>query len=343
MWKLMLINSAVILLTIWFAGFSVKEFACLLVERYQMIGDENGALFNQTLQVYLLKASMAAILVTGLLHYFFVRKLIRPLKQLAQSARSMAKGSFPTPLPISSKDEIGSLTSDFNFLVQKLKEMEENRNKMIMDISHELRTPLTNINGYLEGLSSGVMQGNPELFASLLEESQHISRLVDQIHQLHRWQSKKKFETKTIRMDELIRYCVAQFQLEFETHGIQLDCQLESCLMKVDEDGIKQVMYNLLRNAVKYDVGGWIKIHARTIRHAYEVVVTNQGQPIPASLSEQVFERFYRLDPSRNRETGGSGLGLAIVKEIIEQHGGHVGLRTKHDHHSFWFTLPISE
>ena len=124
---------------------------------------------------------------------------------------------------------------------------------------------------------------------------------------------------------------------------IKAEANIQAADILGNREGIKQVITNLLKNVLKYDRGGWVKIEGKKEGHIYKVVVTNLGQPIPDDKAEQVFERFYRLDSSRNRKTGGAGLGLAIVKEIIDQHRGEVGLISREDEHSFWFTVPLAD
>lgn len=342
-WKLVLVNGFVIGIAIWLAGVSVTEFACLLVKQYSFIGEEESALFNKTMDSYLLNASILAVLVAGLVHYFIVKKLLAPLKTLSLATKMMAKGKYPALLPIDTMDEIGKLTADFNHLSQKMKQAEELRKKIMSDIAHELRTPLTNINGYLEALSTGMIEGDPELYSSLHEESLRIIRLVQQMHELNVWESKKitQQDLSSIQIEQVIRTCVDSFALELENKEIVIEVQAETATVEGDRDGLKQVIFNLLDNVLHYDLGGWVNIQGKAAGGMYQVSVTNNGQPIPPEQSDRIFDRFYRLDPSRNRETGGSGLGLALVKEIVEQHHGEVGLSLNDDIYTFWFKLPI--
>ncbi len=343
LWKLIFINGLVIGIAIWLAGVSVKEYACLLVQQYPFVGSEESKLFNETMQSFLNKASFLAILVAGFLHYFFAIRLLSPLKKLSLAAREMARGKYPAPLPISTVDEIGRLTSDFNNLIQKLQQTEELRKKMVGDIAHELRTPLTNVNGYLEALKSRMMEGNPELFESLHEESLRITRLVEQMHQLNVWESRKLSDKSMskVAMEQVIESTLESFDLELKNKRISLDFSIQAGNVMGHEDGLKQVLMNLLKNVLQYDQGGWVRLEGEIVDGYYQVKVTNEGQPIPKEKSEQIFDRFYRLDPSRNRETGGSGLGLALVKEIVEQHNGEVGVNSSNNQHSFWFKVPM--
>ncbi|WP_339318249.1 ATP-binding protein [Paenibacillus sp. FSL R10-2734] len=344
MWKFTLVNVAVIGIAVWLAGVSVKDFACLLIANSPSVSPEESASFTQTMQTFLIKASLLAVLIAGIFHYYFVRRLLSPLKQLGRAARQMAQGEMPEPLSFRVRDEIGQLTEDFNHLSQKLKQVEELRKKMLSDIAHELRTPLTNINGYLEALSAGVIKGNAELYQSLHEESIRITRMVEQLHELNVWQGKKisnDNKVNVLSIDKVIESCIDHFSLEFKSRGISLQSNIEAAQVVGDEDGLKQVLHNLLTNVLQYDQGGWIKIGGTRNEFGYQVTVNNLGQPIPKEKETLIFERFYRLDSSRSRDTGGAGLGLSLVKEIIEQQKGKAGLRSDGNEHSFWFTIPL--
>ncbi len=343
----MFVNLLTIGLVIWFTGVSVKDFACLLVDQYQIVGAAKSRIFDQTLQVYLFRVSLLAILLAGIFYYYLVKKLLLPLQRLGVSTKKMAQGEY-SPLPIPSQDEIGELTADFNHLSSKLKQVENLRQKMVSDIAHELRTPLSNINGYLEALSSGVIRGNQELYRSLHEESLRMSGLVEQLHQLNVWESKKLFkqqmaiDMKKISIDSLIETTIKGFDLEFQDKKINCEVDVQAAHVIGARDGLKQVLTNLISNAIHYDQGGWVIIEGKKDGQFYKILITNQGQPIPDDQADEIFERFYRLDPSRQRATGGSGLGLAIAKEIVEHHGGQVGLISKGNKHSFWFTVPLA-
>ncbi|WP_258278799.1 cell wall metabolism sensor histidine kinase WalK [Paenibacillus sp. SC116] len=346
MWKLIVINVAVIGIAIWLAGVSVKDYACLLFANYPSVSPEDSVAFTQTMQTFLIKASLLAVVIAGVFHFYFVKKLLHPLKKLSDATRQMAQGEMPEPLSVHVRDEIGQLTVDFNQLSLKLRQVDELRKKMLSDIAHELRTPLTNINGYLEALSTGIIKGSREMYESLHEESIRITRLVEQLHQLNVWQAKKisnEQELKVLPIHKIIESCIDHFALKFKSRGITLRCNIESAQVVGDEDGLIQALHNLLTNVLQYDQGGWVTIVGKLndSHNDYRVTITNIGQSIPDEQASLIFERFYRLDSSRSRDTGGSGLGLSLVKEIVEQQGGKTGLHSVGNEHSFWLTVPV--
>lgn len=339
----MLINGLVIAVIIWLVGVSVKDFACIVVEQYNLVDQDKQAFFNQTMHFYLLRASLAAIIVAGLIYFFLIRNLHEPLKKLTSFTQMMKNGDYPPQLQVYAKDEIGQLSHHFNQMVSTLKRIEMSRKQMIHDISHDLRTPLSNLNGYLEGLSTGVIQGDKTLFQSLHEEAKHLTNLVEQLHQLAIWESEleNEIQFQPLSMKELIINQVQSFELDAAMRKMNIETELDEGEVLGSKTGIKQVLTNLIQNALQYDRGGYVKIEGRCEQKVYCISVTNEGQPISEEEARLIFERFYRTDPSRQRETGGAGLGLPIAKQIVKQHGGQIGLSTNQGRHTFWFTLPL--
>ncbi|GAA3410064.1 sensor histidine kinase [Paenibacillus hodogayensis] len=346
-WKLIGVNVLVMLIVIWLVGVSVKDFACLLVAQYQLVGDEKNYFFDRTMHFYLIRASLLAIVVAAIIHFVFIKKILSPLKRLTQSTRQLTGGSYPKPVEVSSTDEIGELARHFNAMTLTLKQTEENRKRMLSSVSHDLRTPLSNLHGYLEALSNGVISGDRDLYMSLLEETRHITRLVEQLHQLSVWEDRQagSIAASPISIDEVIVRCVKSFQLEFQSKELELDISVAQEIVRTDEDALKQVLTNLIQNAISHNTGQVIWISGVIEPCDYRITVSNMGEPLPEPLQELVFERFYRTDPARHRggSTSGSGLGLAIVKEIVNKLGGKVGLTSRNNKHSFWITIPRIE
>ncbi|RUT44686.1 HAMP domain-containing protein [Paenibacillus anaericanus] len=344
-WKLVAVNALVMLIVIWLAGVSVKDFACVLVEKYQLVGDAKTDFFQRTMQFYLIRASLLAVVVATLIHFFFIKKILSPLKKLTESTRQLIEGSYPEPIEVNSEDEIGELTKRFNAMTLTLQRSEQNRKVMLSNVSHDLRTPLSNLNGYLEALSNGVIEGDRELYLSLLEESQHITRLVEQLHQLSLWEDKgtDSMIFNRIPIDEFITRSLQSFQLELQHKEITLDISLEALDIISSEDGLRQVLTNLIQNAITYNSGHVIWISGVADRDDYRLTISNLGESLPEEQQDLVFERFFQADVSRQSRDGikGSGLGLAIVKEIMAKLGGQVELSSDMNKYSFSITIPL--
>ncbi len=346
-WRLTWTNVFVITLFIILTGSAVYQFACFLVDQFQSVGSDKQQMFNESLFQYLVRISVLAIIIGAIVHYYLTKKILQPIRRLVTSTQVLTLGRYPEPIPVRSNDEIGQLTEHFNQLIARLKQMEENRSQMISDMAHELRTPLSNMNGYLEGLSRGVIEGNPSLYASLHQETKRVIQLVDQLYRLTEWDMERKegpLAKERVDIKKLTEECLTLYKVEMDRKQVMYTLDMDPEELDVHAHGIQQVLMNLLDNAIRYKEGtDPIHLSGRKRKKDYKISITGQGSFIPDHQKERIFERFYRIDPSRSRQTGGSGLGLAIVKDIVERHGGEVGLDTDGHVHTFWLTLPLPE
>ncbi|MFC3039410.1 sensor histidine kinase [Virgibacillus xinjiangensis] len=343
--RLTLLNIVIVTLFILISGFGIYQTACFLIDRMGVMNDETQRSYNAALLQYFWYFAGAAILTGTVSHYYFTKRLIRPLREVIESTRKMKDGENPTSISVKGGDELSQLVIDFNHLVQDLKKNQQYQQKMVADISHEFRTPLANLNGYLNALRSGVITGDQQLYQSLAEESARLTGLVEQLEDLQKWDGvKETFYSNKSRTEisQLIEQTAAMFRCSLEKKDIPLITDMKKEYVHVEANGIAQVLSNLIDNAINYHVGdGPIQVKGEVVEGVYKVSVMGRGDPIPPDQCEAIFERFHRLDPSRGRERGGSGLGLAIAKGIIRSHGGEIGVESETDLHTFWFTLPL--
>lgn len=303
------------------------------------------AQFNSQLFYYLLIFAVLTIIAGSLLHYYMTKKLVNPVQNLIKSTKKIKRGEYPEPVSTSAHGEIRELTVHFNGMIEQLKRNDADRSKMISNLSHELRTPLTNLNGYLKALRDGNIKGDPELYHSLLKESKRITEMIEQMELLKEWgeiSSQEYIEYEERNIAELIRQSVDMFWVHLEREKMQITVDTDDCEFRMHSDGVQQVMTNLIDNAVNYHQGDEsIQIKGRFQNELYHVSVKSYGPAIPDAQQARIFERLYRMDTSRNRETGGHGLGLAIVKEIIDKHNGEIDVISEDGINTFWFTLPV--
>jgi two-component system, OmpR family, sensor histidine kinase BaeS len=338
--KLVAVNSVVILLVIMLAGISVKDYACFLVNHEQV----TGAQLVDTLNSFLIKVSVVAFVIAGLLHYFSVKRIVNPVKAMASAANQVKTGNIPPKIDVPASGELGELVTNFNAMTETLSVVQTRREEMLRDIAHELRTPLTNINGYLEALHNGILKGDEELFGSLLDESRRITRIVDLIAELDAWSQESHFPEKQfeeIDMKQVLAESLAAFHLKLSGRFGSISQQIDHASILGHKDGLKQVLANLLQNIIDYDTGGHLAIKGQQDAEGYRVTFTHEGTYIDPEKKDLIFERFYRLEESRSTKAEGAGLGLAIAKSIIDAHHGTIGLDTDGHHHSFWIRLPI--
>lgn len=346
LWQLTILNIIAITFFIGISSLAIYNTACVLVEGIELMNEQRQVHFNDTLLQYLWIFSIPTIILGSFIQFYLTRKLIRPLKELIESTKHMKKGHYNEVIRVESEGEMGELITHFNELIEQLRNNQTHRQKIVSDLSHEFRTPLSNLNGYLNALSNGVIEGNKELFHSLHGESKRLTSMVEQLEQLKEWDyvsSQTFMEKEVVDISLVIEQSVEMFHWLLKEKGIEIEIQTESGMVNIYNGAIPQVLCNLIDNAIRYYEGNEpIKIEGEMLNSEYLVSVSGYGKVISKSENNDVFERFYRVDPSRNRDTGGTGLGLAISKEIIEHHNGEIGLNTiNQNHHTFWFTLPL--
>ncbi len=263
---------------------------------------------------------------------------------MSEVTRRIASGDYKARVEITSGDEVGQLGEAFNSMSDSLERLESLRKRMVGDIAHELRTPLTNVRGYLEGLSDGVVPPTPETHAILREEIMRLVRLVEDLQQLTKADAALAFlDRAEVALDELIHRAIGIDRPQFDKRriSIEISCDPTAATVSADSDKLVQVLRNLVQNAWQHtpDGGSFSVTTART-PDGVTVEFANSGPEIPTQDLGHLFERFYRPERSRSRDTGGAGIGLAIVKELIEAHGGQVGVESDPAGTRFWFTLP---
>ncbi|MCW9050110.1 MAG: ATP-binding protein [Deltaproteobacteria bacterium] len=349
LWKLLLNVVPVILLTILVVWLAIDSLAATyfmrLMENYAIAPHDSHRMFIESVHRYLLWAALASLALALALSYLMTKRVLRPLSQMTQISKELAAGNFANRVEVVSKDEVGQLGVAFNQMADSLAGLEALRRSMVTDIAHELRTPLTNLRGYFEGLSDAVIPPSVETFRMLENETLRLVHLVDDLQQLTKAESSKVFlQRKEFQVTSLIEQLLPLFELRFKDKEISLRVSIDpdELVLHADFDKLLQAFRNLLENALRYTPeGGEVKIKGRQLSSAVEISVTNSGEGIAAADQPFIFERFFRTDRSRSREHGGAGIGLAIVKEIIEAHGGQVGVESSGGMTRIWLQLPL--
>jgi two-component system sensor histidine kinase BaeS len=294
---------------------------------------ENDFLFIDALNRLLLwvaLGTLAAALASGLL---ISRRLSAPLVAVTASAGRIASGDYGVQLPAaSSTREIRDLVQAINHLARTLGEQESLRRRLTSDVAHELRTPLTTLRSHLEALIDGVWEASPARLKGLHEETLRLGRLVEDLSSLSRYeQGGLELKREPLRAAELAAPVVALWQERFRRKGVSLELRAGApeAMIRADREKLTQVLTNLLDNALNFTPpGGKVQVSVSAKAGGVELAVEDTGCGIPAEDLPHVFERFYRADPSRARDTGGFGIGLSIVREIVRAHGGTVEVRS---------------
>lgn len=340
--RLVALNSVVILLVILLAGFSVKDYACFLVNSEQIMGQDLVDMLNG----FLWKVGLLAFVIAGLFHYFTVRRIVGPIKKMSIAASEIREGNIPQRIETKTSGELEKLVQNFNAMSEKLFTIQEQREEMLRDIAHELRSPLTNINGYLEALENEVIEGDPKLFGSLLEESQRITRIVELITEMNYWNNGSYFSEKKfhpLNISDILAEVITAFRLKLDNEFSEVDVHVEQAVLLGNKDGLMQVLSNILQNTLDYNTGQHLEIKGTVKDNIYTISFTHRGQFINPGKKERIFERFYRLEESRTTKAEGAGLGLAIAKSIVTAHHGKIGVDSDGTCHTFWIELPLEK
>jgi signal transduction histidine kinase len=280
----------------------------------------------------LLLAAVLAILSAIILSLLPTRALLRPVRKLTEVARALERGDWSQHVSIHSRDEIGELGSAFNSLAGTLARNEQLRRDLVDDVVHELRTPFTNIRCHLEAMLDGLAEPNHDTLASLHEETLLLNHLIDDLRDLslaEAGQLNLSLEPCAIR-PELERVVVYTPAAAAKGIGITLEAPFDGVEVYADPARLAQILRNLLSNAIRHtQSAGRITVRARGEKSGVAIEVEDNGSGIAAEHLPHIFERFYRADRSRRRQSGGAGLGLSIVKRLTEAHGGAVTVASK--------------
>jgi histidine kinase len=304
--------------------------------------------FQSAMFTALLVAALAAILAGLATSLLLLRAILRPLHQLAHSSQRVAAGHYDERVLVPDSEELAAVASSFNHMAETLEQVEQQRVALIGNVAHELRTPLTGLEGYLEGLVDGVFPGDPETFSSMQHEVRRLRRLVSDLQSLSRVEAGQvALNLTTFDLYELAQRVFAQIQPQIIAQQLDLEIECPPCPLAVsaDPDRTSQVLLNLVGNAVRYTPeGGCITIRMAAEGDTALVEVADTGIGIPAEALPYVFERFYRVDPSRARSSGGSGIGLTITRHLVWAMGGDICVSSAGagEGSTFSFTLPLA-
>ena len=291
--------------------------------------------------------ALAAIVLvlSGVVVFLFVRRRMKPLRELETAAATIAEGDFTVQVNEKQGDpELRELSGAFNTMTRKLQGVEAGRREFVANVSHELRSPITSIRGFAEGMADGVIpEGDqPKYLRLVADESRRLSGLIDDLLALSRLErDDAKPETSVFDINEMLRRAVIVRMNDLEAKNIDVSCEFEedSCTVRADSDRIEQVVVNLLDNAIKFTPeGGTITLESAAKDGIAEITVRDSGCGIAPEDREKIFDRFFTADRAHTAGKG-TGLGLSICKRIMEMHGQGIKLLDTESGAAFRFTL----
>lgn len=349
LWKLLGVNILVIgvvIFIVWLAiDYLASDYFMTLMKDYNISPTSVHQMFLDATHRSLIWATLLTLGLAAILSLLLTKRVLAPLTQMTEITRQIATGDYTARVQIASSDEVAQLAAAFNQMAASLQRVEQLRKTMVIDVAHELRTPLTNMRGYIEALRDGVIAPSKETLESLHEETIRLNKLIEDLLQLARADaSRGTLRREKVDLQALANQVVGPFHPKFAAKGIALRVLLANTGGQIlaDPEKLSQVFRNLLENAWEYTPqGGNVEVFAERLPGMVKVAFLNTGEGIAAKDLPFIFERFYRGEKSRSREHGGAGIGLAIVKELVEAHGGEVGVQSTPAETRVWFTLPL--
>ncbi len=273
-------------------------------------------------------AALIAALLALALGILLARALTRPLKELTAASGEVAAGNLGMQVEVESKDEIGELAASFNLMSKDLARASSLRRQMTADIAHDLGTPLTVLRGYTDGLRDGTIEGGQELYTALNEEVAHLQHLVEDLRTLSLADAGElTLSMRAVDPRALLERVGLAHVVAARQKGVDLRIDAAETLpsVQVDVERMTQVLNNLVSNALRFTAHGQIVLSASAGSRAITLHVTDSGTGIPPEDLDNIYDRFFKVDRSRHRESQSqSGLGLAIARAIVELHRGTI-------------------
>lgn len=296
---------------------------------------------SEALVTAMLFAMILVLVVTGILLILWLRRsMFRPMNQLKDAMKKIAKGDLDTELETKEKGEIKDLFDNFEIMRKQLKNtadekalVEKTNRELISNISHDLKTPITSIKGYVEGIMDGVADSPEKMnkyIRTIYNKANDMDLLINELTVYSQLDAKSiPYRFHQISVTDYFGDCIEEVGLDLEQKGIRFQYTNEvedDVQIWADPEQLKRVINNIINNSVKYrrKEDASISIHVADMENLVRVDMEDNGKGIPAEDLEKIFERFYRTDASRNSAQGGSGIGLSISKKIVEEHGGEI-------------------
>lgn len=311
--------------------------------RQMMLGGAEQT-FLSTVDRGILIGAMVAIALAAVAAFVVAYYLTRPIERLTVATRTLASGDLAHRVDVGGPGEVAQLGEAFNEMADSLAESEELRRRLVADVAHELRNPIASLRAQAEGIAEGVLPADERRLASLADDTRYLSRLVEDLQELSAAEAGQlRYEMQ--RTDVGALACAEVERARARAYaGVELACETaDGLLVEADEGRISQVMRNLIDNALRHTEAGSVTVACTARDGLARVEVRDTGEGIPPADLPYIFERFYRADAARARDTGGSGVGLAVSHRIVEDHAGEVFASNAEDGGAIvGFVLPLA-
>lgn len=295
--------------------------------------DINNAIENLQDKMAIIRIILSLLIIFAA--FFCSIFFVKPFDRLKKSFEKVSEGYFDNKLELNGYTEIETIASSYNDMLDKMKKLDESRQEFVSNVSHELKTPITSIKVLADSL---MMQEDipneiyKEFFSDIVNEIDRENEIITDLLTLVRLDKKNSnLNITSININELVELILKRLRPIAAKRNIELVLEsFRPIVAEVDEVKITSAISNLVENAIKYNIiDGWVRVSLNADHKYFYVKVADSGIGIPDESQEMVFERFYRVDKTRARETGGTGLGLAITKNIIQLHNGAIKVHSK--------------
>jgi signal transduction histidine kinase len=276
----------------------------------------------------LLRAGLVALVLSVLMAWLLARSVARPLRRVAGTANALAQGDLAQRAPVSGPKEVRDVAQAFNHMADEVTTVQQSQRDLIANVSHELKTPLTSIQGFSQAILDGTASdpASVERAATIIsDEAERMRRMVTALLDLARFDAGQvKIARGPVDLSSLVKRCAERLTPQAEAAGNALVLSVpDGFVVTGDPDWLTQVFVNLIDNAICHTHDGRVEVTAEYEGESVRVTVTDTGEGIPPEDLSRIFERFYRADKSRRRQTG-AGLGLSIAREVVRLHGGNI-------------------
>jgi signal transduction histidine kinase len=288
-------------------------------------------------------AAASAAVAAGLL---LAATILRPVERLRLASTALAQGDLGARAPTTGPAELAELARSFNDMAAQLEDLFDARRQLVAWASHDLRTPIASIQAMLEALEDGLAE--PERYVpAMREQIRTLSLLVDDLFELARIDAGVlTLEIEETPLPRLIESCLRGLEAEAHARRVALEAHMDGAIPSVRcaPDKVERVLFNLLTNALRHTPSdGSVAVVVEPLREEVQVTVEDTGAGMPADSLRRMFDRFWRGDPARSRETGGAGLGLAIARGLVEAQGGRIWAENRPNGGAkISFTLPAA-
>lgn len=309
--------------------FQGQTVGWLVLAPFQSVSDGGDQRFGQGQARATIAISVLAVLMAALIAWWVSRRLAAPVRLVAAATHKLAAGDHAVRVEVDSPDEVGQLARDFNHLAHTLARNEALRREFVADVSHELRTPLAVLRGELEALEDGVRVLDAQAVRSLQGEVRQLGQLVDDLYELALTDAGAlSYRMAPLDLGALLGEIGDAHRHRVEAAGLTLSLSLQPAWVQGDAGRLRQLFDNLLENSRRYtEAPGEIRLSVQAEGRHWRIELADSAPGVPEAVLSQLFERFFRVEGSRNRATGGAGLGLAICRNIVLAHDGRIVAR----------------